>query len=197
MPPHKKIANFDADAKDKSFSTATQTPNQCRSTTLRWRHFRQPTGQPSPFNLTRESSQLRSPTLKSSKFGLPTQNTTRFACSHQKQVIFATRSKTKSISTTRITTKSISPLHWNQVIFDPPHWNRVNLDRHKKQVHFHAHLKNKWVSASIQVKNQFLSPTKKTNQFYPCTEINSSLIPKLRSYQFRPSQKPSQFPCSH
>ena len=43
MPRHKTPVDFEPDAKTKSFSTATQEPNQCRSATLKWSHFRQPT----------------------------------------------------------------------------------------------------------------------------------------------------------
>ena len=66
-------------------------------------------------------------------------------------------------------------LHWNQVKFDPSHWNHVNLDQTKNNVHFHAHTKNKWFLASIQVTSQFL-PHTQPNQFHSYTEIKLSSI---------------------
>ena len=41
--PDATPVNFDPDAKCKPLSTSTQKPNQCRSTTLKWSHFQQPT----------------------------------------------------------------------------------------------------------------------------------------------------------
>ena len=72
MPRHENPVIFDPDARNKSFSTATQEPDQCRSTALKWSHFRQRTQQLNLFHPTLESSKFRSYTLKSSQFGPPT-----------------------------------------------------------------------------------------------------------------------------
>jgi len=61
MPLHKNPVNFDPDAENKSFSTGTPKPNQCRSTTLKWSHFRQPTLEPNPIHRALEPSQFGSP----------------------------------------------------------------------------------------------------------------------------------------
>ena len=128
---------------NKSFSTATQRTNQCRSTTLKWSNLRQPSQQPNALHPTLESSEIRSLSLKSRYSWPPTQNGSQFARSYEKQLSFAVRSKTKSISTTHTTTKLISSRQWNEVKFDRPHWNQVISDHpHKNKFKFHPHPKS-------------------------------------------------------
>ena len=82
------------------------------------------------------------------------------------------------MSTTHTSTKSFLSLHWNQVKFDLPLWNQVIMGHHiKEQASFHAHTKNKWISASIQVASQFLPPAQEPNHLHPSTEIKSNSIP--------------------
>ena len=184
MPQRKSWANFDSNTKNKTFSTASQKPNQCRSTTLKWSHFRKPTHQSNTFHLTLTGIKLSSIPHTEIKWVWTTYSKCKSICMLTlKQEIFAPRSKTKTISTTHPTTKSISSLHWNQVIFDPPHWNQVNLDHpHKKQLNFHAHNKNKWFSPCIRVTSEFLPPAQ---QWLKSIRVRS---PTLRSSQHHNNQ---------
>ena len=123
--PHRTELIFDVDAKNKSFSTATQKPNQCRSTTMKWSHFRQPT-QPNSFNPTLESSHVRSThkiqvdlhahtrnkkfspcVKKTSQFGPPTQQTNQFYPCIEIKSSSIPHTEIKSIWTTHTNTKSI------------------------------------------------------------------------------------------
>ena len=174
MPQRKSWANFDSNTKNKTFSTASQKPNQCRSTTLKWSHFRKPTHQSNTFHLTLTGIKLSSIPHTEIKWVWTTYSKCKSICMLTlKQEIFAPRSKTKTISTTHPTTKSISSLHWNQVNLDHPH---------KKQLNFHAHNKNKWFSPCIRVTSEFLPPAQ---QWLKSIRVRS---PTLRSSQHHNNQ---------
>ena len=141
MPRHKIPDNFDSDAKNKSFSTATQEQKQCRYNQTGIKSLSTTDTTTKNISSYTGVKKVRSPTLKSSQFGPPTRNANPISCSHSKQLIFAPPSKTKLISTHARTKPTLS-LHWNKVKFDPPDWNQFNLAHpHLNQVNFHAHPK--------------------------------------------------------
>ena len=80
MPRHKNPVNFDPDTENRTFPTATQNPNQCRSTTLKWHHFGQPAREPNIHHPTLEPKKIRSRALKASQFWPCTRNASQFAC---------------------------------------------------------------------------------------------------------------------
>ena len=122
---------------------------------------------PSQFVSPHKTKLISNPTLKSSQFGPPTQKACQFACSDKKQV------------------------------FRPSFKHKLNFDHPHNQMNFIPRLKSSQIRSPKLKSSQFGPPTQEPNQFHPYTEIISILSPTPRSSQFRPSQIPSQFPCSH
>ena len=180
MPRHEKPVNFDPDDRNKSFLTATQKQNQCRSTALKWSRFWQTTHY-NQIDLILHWNQVKfdPPHWNQVNLDHPHQKPSKFSCSSYKQVIFGQHTSDKSISTTHTTTKSISCLHWNQVKFDPPDGYQVYFDHHKYKVNFRHHTK----------KSNFRSTHKNKVNFDPRTKNMSSSILTLNQANFNPPLK--------
>ena len=147
MPLPKNPTNFDPDAKNKSFSTATQKPNQCRSTILKWSHFRQPTHNRIHFILH--------------------WNQVKFDPNTEIKTIWTTHTKYKSTCVLTLTTSDFRPAFKNQVNFDRPHNNQINFIPRLKSSKIWSTRKSSQFARPTQKKQTVFMLVLKTSDFRP------------------------------